>query len=120
MVARYHRRIRAAVPQTRVRLPKPKRVRLPAFRRGLRRTLPTSTIPVKGRAATPSAAVAALLREAVVTEPIEVRVAWVTTGDEGGGACEGDVCVAVCADAEVARVRSLLRAVVRLSRCRLG
>eukprot|EP00892_Ulva_mutabilis_P000996 jgi/Ulvmu1/10898/UM007_0075.1 len=93
----------AVVPQTRVHVPTPRRVRLPALRRGLRRTLPTFTIPTKGRAAPPCAAVAALLRDAIVTCPMEVRVSWVTTGDEGGSACEGDVCVAVCIDADVAR-----------------
>lgn len=59
---------------------------------------------MKGRAPTPSAAVTELLQNPVVAEAMEVRVAWVTTGDEGGDASEGDVCVAICADAEVAKV----------------
>ena len=60
---------------------------------------------MKGRAPAPSPSVAALLRDPVAAEAMEVRVAWVTTGDEGGDASEGDVCVAICADAEVAKVR---------------
>lgn len=94
------------MPQTREHTPAPRRVRLPALRRTQRRTLQSFGISIKGRAAQPSAAVAALLRQPVAAAPMEVRVAWVTTGDEGGGASEGDVCVAVCADAEVAKVRS--------------